>query len=80
MKRNLRLPSNDVEMTVYPNDVVLFEGNKIMICYKQHTGNYTLLTHGKGQAGDMYNGGVNQYYKEVIEDHPDKMRIETYYY
>ena len=51
-----------------------------MICYKQHTGNYTLLTHGKGQAGDMYNGGVNQYYKEVIEDHPDKMRIETYYY
>ena len=42
------LPSNDVEMTVYPNDVVLFEGNKILICNKQHTGNYKLLTHGKG--------------------------------
>lgn len=74
------LPSNDVKMTVYPNDVVLFEGNKILICYEKHTGNYTLLTHGKGQAGDMFDGGVRQFYKEVIDAHPGKMRIEICYY
>ena len=73
------LPSNDSEMTVYPNDVVLFEGNKIMICYAKHTGNYTLLTHGKDQAGEMYAGGVSQFYKEVIEAHPGKMKIMSYY-
>ena len=73
------LPSNDEEITVQPNDVVLFEGNKILICYQQHKGKYTLLTHGKGQAGDNYVGGIQQYYKEILQDKPSKMKIDAYY-
>lgn len=37
------LPANDEEITTKPGDVILYEGEKISICYDENTGTFTRL-------------------------------------
>ncbi len=39
------LPSNDVQMTTSPGDIVLYSGNQIVVFYGSNTWDYTKLGH-----------------------------------
>lgn len=39
------LPTNDVEITTEPGDIILYQGNKITIYYDKNTWNFTKLGH-----------------------------------
>ena len=39
------LPTNDVEITTEPGDIILYQGNKITIYYDKNTWNSTMLGH-----------------------------------